>query len=189
MSNKNPSTEQVSLSVNSSLNKNKGSAMSERLIKILKNNRRVVFDQGSFDNWCVYIVEENGDKKAPFDVEYFNDLKIISHKYDNNKVYNDFIKIYNLTDKNLKQQVLDLINSIVESYENEDKILIEQWFTVIYAGMIAEENKEFAILKKRIKRLGMYQVLILNYKPYVAANFSKGKKWRELDAIMKSLGF
>ncbi len=55
--------------------------------------------------------------------------------------------------------------------------------------MIEEENKQFAILKKRIKRLGMHQILIDNLDPEVAANFSKGKKWRELDNLMKLRGF
>jgi len=163
--------------------------MSERVIKKIANNRRVVFDKGGFDDWCVYIVESNGNKKAPFDTEYFRDLKNISKKYENNKVYNDFISIYNQTDSTINQNVLNLIDRIVDTYLEEDRILIEQWFTVIYAGMIAEENKQYAILKKRIKRLGMHQTLILNYEPNVAANFSKGKKWRELDAIMKPLGF
>jgi hypothetical protein len=63
------------------------------------------------------------------------------------------------------------------------------WFTVIYAGMIAEENKANAVLKKRIKRLGMYQLMIQNINPEVAANFSKGKNWRELDVLMKQYGF
>jgi len=163
--------------------------MNERKIKELINNRKVVFDKGRFDDWCVYIVEKNGNKKAPFDTEYFKDLKNISKKYKNDKVYNDFISIYNQTDSTINQNVVNLIDSIVDTYLEEDKILVEQWFTVIYAGMIAEENKQHAILKKRIKRLGMHQTLILDYEPNVAANFSKGKKWRELDKIMQSLGF
>ena len=57
------------------------------------------------------------------------------------------------------------------------------------AGMIAEENKVNMILKKRIKRLGVYQVLMDNFPPSEAANFSKGKGWRELDSIMKAKGF
>ena len=55
--------------------------------------------------------------------------------------------------------------------------------------MIAEENKGNAILKKRIKRLGMHQVLLENYTPEHAANFSKGKKWKDLDKLMKQKGF
>ncbi len=160
-----------------------------RLIKALKNNRKVLFDSGSFDNWCVYVVEANGAKKAPFDTDYFSDLKSIAQKYKKAKVYEDFVSIYKPTSKTIDTTILELIDKIVATYQEEDKVLVEQWFAVIYGGMIAEENKERAILKKRIKRLGMYQLLMLDFEPKVAANFSRGKKWRDLDAIMRPLGF
>lgn len=160
-----------------------------RIIKQLVNNRKVIFDNGRFDDWCVYVVEENGSKKAPFDAEYFSDLKNISTHYELDKVYNDFVEIYNETSKIIDQNILHLINKLVSTYRVEHQALVEQWFVVIYAGMIAEENKQFAILKKRIKRLGMHQILKLGYEPIIAANFSKGKKWRELDEIMRPLGF
>lgn len=160
-----------------------------RLIKQLQNNRSVIFDSGKFDDWCVYVVESSGAKKAPFDETYFSDLHHISQNYSNNKVYNDFVLIYEQTTKTIDPGVLTLIDEIVATYNNEEKIIVEQWLTVIYAGMIAEENKKFAILKKRVKRLGMHQVLILNMPAREAAKFSYGKKWRDLDAIMRPLGF
>lgn len=160
-----------------------------RLIKQLQNNRSVIFDSGKFDDWCVYVVESNGSKKAPFDETYFSDLYQISQNYPNNKVYNDFVMIYERTTRTIDNDVLKLIDEIVATYNQEHKIIVEQWLTVIYAGMIAEENKENAILKKRVKRLGMHQVLMLNMPPRESANFSKGKKWKELDAIMRNLGF
>lgn len=156
-----------------------------RLVKNLKNNRKVVFDQGKFDNWCVYVVEQNGIKRAPFDSEYFTDLKILNDKYGDNKVYQDFLRIYDLTGKPIDNKVLILIEAITVTYQEDDQNTIEQWFTVIYAGMIAEENKANAILKKRIKHLGVHQTLIQGYTPQIAAKFSYGKKWRELDVIMK----
>ena len=159
------------------------------LVKNLRNNRTVVFDTGKFDNWCVYVVENNGYRIAPLDKVYFEELYNISKKYPANKVYNDFVSIYNITTKDIDSRALVLIDKIVETYKDEDKITVEQWFAVIYAGMIAEENKEKAVLKKRIKRLGMYQVLVLAYPANEAARFSKGKKWKELDALMKTYGF
>ncbi len=159
------------------------------LVKELFYNRKVVFDKGKFDDWCVYVVENNGSKKAPFDETYFNDLHVISKKYPEDKVYNDFVLIYEKTGKNIDSHVLSLIDNIVQSYNSEDKKIVEQWLTVIYAGMIAEENKAYAILKKRVKRLGMHQVLVLNMPAKIAAQFSYGKKWRELDETMKQLGF
>jgi len=159
------------------------------LVKNLQNNRSVVFDTGRFDNWCVYLVESNGYRIAPLDKIYFEELYHISKKYPTNKVYSDFISIYHITTKNIAPKALVLIDEIVETYKSEDRMIVEQWLTVIYAGMIAEENKEKAILKKRVKRLGMYQVLVLEYPADEAAIFSKGKKWKELDRMMKGYGF
>lgn len=159
------------------------------IIKQLKNSRIVIFDTGKFDKWCVYIVEADGSRKAPFDIDYFTDLKSMSKDYINDKIYNDFVSIYKLTNKTIDKNTIVLIDKIVSSYKLEHQIIIEQCFTVLYAGMIAEENKKFAILKKRIKRLGMHQILIDDLSPFIAANFSKGKKWRQLDALMKTKGF
>lgn len=62
-------------------------------------------------------------------------------------------------------------------------------FSILYAGMIAEENKEFSYLGKRIKRLGVYQTIYQVLTPEESANFSRGKKYRVLDALCRSLGF
>ncbi len=159
------------------------------LIKGLRNNRQVLFDTGKFDEWCVYIVESDGTKKAPFDVTYFTDLHNISHHYPDGKVYQDFVAIYNLTSRTVNPQILTLIDKIVFTYNIEHQVIAEQWFAVIYAAMIAEENKAKAVLKKRVKRLGMHQVLILGMPANEAAIFSYGKKWRDLDTIMRSYGF
>lgn len=159
------------------------------LVKYLQNNRSVIFDTGKFDEWCVYVEESNGIKKAHFDETYFDELSKIATKYHPNKVYDDFVKIYEQTTTEINPKVLGLIDEIVCTYNEIDRIIIEQWFTVIYAGMIAEENKKFAILKKRIKRLGMHQVLVLGMPAKDAARFSYQKKWRDLDKIMQSLGF
>lgn len=48
---------------------------------------------------------------------------------------------------------------------------MEIWLNVLYAGMIAEENKENAVLGKRIKRLGMHQVLPDEMPPETASVF------------------
>ena len=55
--------------------------------------------------------------------------------------------------------------------------------------MFAEENKAQAKLKKRIKRLGAHQVLIEGRPPEVAAEFSKGRPWQELDEECRRRGF
>ena len=155
------------------------------LVKSLRCNRRVVFDKGKFDGWCVFIIDEFGRKYAPRDIQYFTELKKIALNYPKDKVYDDFLTIYYQTTHALNKSVLCLIDSIVETYSVPDRAEVEKWFTVVYAGMVAEENKENAILKKRIKRLGIYQVLKLGLSPWDAANFSKGKQWQQLDSHMQ----
>src|SRR5690554_7192864 len=93
-----------------------------RLIKQLQNNRSVIFDSGKFDDWCVYVVESNGSKKAPFDETYFSDLHQISQSYPNNKVYNDFVKIYERTTRTIENGVLTLIDEIVRSEEHTSEL-------------------------------------------------------------------
>lgn len=159
-----------------------------RLIKVIKN-KIIEYDKGSFDDWCVYVKEEGKQKYAPRDSEYFKFFKSLGHlRLGSSKIYSDFVMIYDLTDKHINPTVLLKITEISNDY-TPDTEKTDVYFTVIYAGMVAEENKERAILKKRIKRLGMHQVLIDNFEPEVAANFSRGKKWRELDAIMRTKGF
>ena len=158
------------------------------LIKIINNRIGIEFDTGSFDNWCVYLTKPSLARYAPTDVEYFSWMKQQAKIFGAAKIFNDFISIYELTGKEIETVILDKITTLSKDYSAISEEM-DTWFTIIYAGMIAEENKANAILKKRIKRLGMHQLLLENYKPEDAANFSKNKKWQELDAIMKRKGF
>jgi hypothetical protein len=148
------------------------------------NGGFIEFDSGCFDGWCVFVTTPGNKRFAPTDVQYFSRLKKLSEKFGPQKIYDDFVVIYNRTTKNVDSKVFELIAVLSRFYET-DALEMELWLNVIYAGMIAEENKENAILKKRIKRLGIHQVLIDEISPEEAAVFSKGKKWKELDEIMK----
>ncbi len=159
-----------------------------RLIKTISDGSTIEFDSGKFDDWCVYLSRPNKSRYAPTDIEYFTALNEYGDEFSHSRIYNDFVSFYNNTTRTIDEPVLNQITSISRGYGNH-QVDIDVWFTIIYAGMVAEENKQFAILKKRIKRLGMHQVLIDRNEPSFAANFSKGKKWRELDSIMKQKGF
>ena len=148
----------------------------------------IEFDRGKFDDWCVFVTRANGERFAPTDVQYFSRLKKLGEIYGNSFIYIDFLTIYSRTTAVIDADVLTLI-AILSKHYFDDRLEMEIWFNVLYAGMVAEENKEHAILKKRIKRLGMYQVLVENMEPELAAIFSKGKKWKELDKLMKEKGF
>ena len=157
-------------------------------INDLSSGGFIEFDAGCFDGWCVFVTKPGFNRFAPTDVQYFTRIKEISEKFGPQKVFDDFVVMYNRTTKTIDPNVFDLILALSKFYD-DDAAEMELWFNVLYAGMIAEENKENAILKKRIKRLGVHQVLIDGISPEKAAVFSKGKKWKELDEIMKSKGF
>lgn len=159
-----------------------------RHIKTISDGSIIEYDSGSFDDWCVYLTRDGEPRYAPTDIQYFNELNDLSDIYGRNRIYDDFVRIYTPTTAVINPAILTSITEIAQSY-GDHAIDIDIWFTVIYAGMVAEENKARAILKKRIKRLGMYQVLIGRASGHYAANFSRGKKWRELDAIMREAGF
>lgn len=158
------------------------------VIKIIPDGNLIEFDKGKIDDWCVYVTKNRESRFAPADILYFSELIQLGEKHGHRRIYDDFVKIYNSTNSKIDEKTLSQITDIAFGY-GDDKTTIDIWFTVIYAAMIAEENKKFAILKKRVKRLGMYQLLIENKTPEYAANFSKGKTWRELDQIMKKFGF
>lgn len=149
---------------------------------------KLYFDTGRLDEWCVFI-EPAGDRRyAPTDVAYFSRLEELGTIYGDTKIYGDFVRIYAITGKDIASDVIALIRTLAQDYL-EHKLEIEKLFAILYAGMVAEENKQHAVLKKRIKRLGMHQTLILKLGPTVAANFSRGKKWKDLDVLCRQLGF
>jgi hypothetical protein len=159
-----------------------------RIIKIFSNTTTLEYNQGRFNNWCIYLTQPDRTRYAPKDQDYFTQIQQLSQKYGGDKIYNNFVEIYNKTTSNLEQAILNFITQL-SGYYHSDSLDIDIIFTILYARMVAEENKLNAILKKRIKRLGVHQVLIENFNPTLAANFSKGKQWRELDLECKKRGF
>lgn len=159
-----------------------------KIIKRFSDGSILEYDKGSFDDWCVYLTRPNVPRIAPKDVDYFTRFQQLSTKYGNRRIYNDFVAIYEKTNSNPDTKVLQFITELSKKYQS-DALRMDILFTIVYASMVAEENKERAILKKRIKRLGMHQVLLERLSPSIAASFSRGKKWRELNKECKKRGF
>jgi len=144
------------------------------------------FGRGSFDDWCIYV--SGGDyQKFPLDEWYFQILLDWTKDRPAEDIYEDFIKIYDVTTQAVAQEVLDKIVALSYSYPDHNQACVI--WTILYMGMIAEENKDGAILKKRIKRLGVYQVLIEGVSPKVAASYSRGLGADYLDKVCYYRGF
>ena len=146
-----------------------------KILKSFADKSIVYYGRGSFDDYCVFLKENEIRERAPKDIEYFQYFIDLSNSYGSDKIYSDFCKIYEITKDFVEDKVLDFITQISYTY-NENSLWVDKWFTVIYLGMVAEEKKANAILKKKIKRLGFHQIMLENFTAYDAANFSRGKK-------------
>lgn len=154
----------------------------------LLNGNYLYYDSGGFDDWCVYEVDKYGIKKAPKDIDYFNDLYEYAKIFDNDEIYNDFVEIYDMTTKEFNINVIGKIKKLSCKYGkfNDDIFRI---FSTLYMTMISEENKKNTRLGKRIKRLGIYYLLIKLEKPEYCVSFMTGLPWREIDKLCLEGGF
>ena len=163
------------------------------LIKQFNDGSFLEYDKGGFDNWCVYLTRPSNKRTPPLDVDYFSDLVNLGQKYSNIKIYKDFVSLYSHVrqSKVISNVGHELIEKNIVSYEESDSVDIEIIFTILYAAMVAEEQKERTMLGARIKRLGVHQIL-LDVPPLGvvgAAGFSRGLKWRDIDTECKKRGF
>ena len=159
-----------------------------QLIKSFSDGSFLEYDRGSFDDWCVYFTKSNGSRKPPRDVDYFSQLKQLAGKYGAKQIYSDYVRIYNLTGKQVEKPSLIAISQIAASY-GTDALAVDIIFSILYMAMIAEEQKKSTYLGKRIKRLGVYKLLMENRSVNEAANFMRGMGWRDIAKLCEERGF
>ncbi len=154
----------------------------------LKTGGYLYYSKGNFDSWCVYEIDDKGIKTIPKDIDYFNEFKELSDIFDSDKLYDDFVEVYNRVEKGLNEEDVDFIEQISKKY-NEYSDRLFRLYSILYMGMIAEQNKAYTKLGKRIKRLGMYNLLIKGNEPKYCADFMKNMNWRDIDTLCKEGGF
>jgi len=145
-------------------------------------NTCIYFDKGKIDKYCVYINGRGMWRHAPTDIEYFTWILELSDKYGVDKVWSDFNKIYEITGDFINYTLAEEVIYQIDKTYDEDTLL---WWIVFYMTMVAECKKERAILKKRIKRLGVYNVLIDKWDVSYVAQYMRHKHWKYLAKEMK----
>lgn len=149
----------------------------------LPDGSRVWFGEGPGtkthqDEWCVYFASPNGTARLPKDEDYFTDLKDIANRHGAWGVYKAFLSVYHLTTLIVESTVLSHMETLSGHFPGDELTL----HGTLYFTMIAEENKLPARrwpLKKRVKKLGVYELLLCDYSPRRAANASR---WPETAA-------
>lgn len=152
---------------------------------INNNNICIYFGQGNFDKYCVFVNCPSHFKYAPTDDVYFKWLLKLSKQYGVDIVWDDFNRIYNIVGDDIEEDLALKTITMIDKHYNEDTIM---WWLVFYMTMIAEQKKENAILKKRIKRLGVYNILFDHYDIDYVITYMKGTNWRTLAKMMKERG-
>jgi len=159
------------------------------IVKEFNDGSFLEYNRGSFDGWCVFYTNTEGIRKAPKDTDYFKDLYQFSLKYGVDKLYYDYVKIYDRTERIINEDVLIYITQIANEYDEQDILEIDIMFSILYMAMISEENKKNSRLGKRIKRLGIYSLLKENNTIEGAATFMTGMGWRDIDKLCIERGF
>ena len=121
-------------------------------------------------------------------MEYFGQLKELAGRHGAQRIYGDYLWVYDRTGKTAERPVLEGISQLAAAY-GEDAREADIVLSVLYLTMIAEENKKNTRLGKRIKRLGVHSILFEGRGIEDAANFMRGMGWRDIDALCRERGF
>jgi len=163
--------------------------MPRRDVHVTAGGASIYFDRGKIDDWCVYVQQSGQTTYAPRDLEYFSFLRSASERNGDAKfIYDMFCILYDLASQCISPAAGKLLRDISSEF-GDSSVDAEIHLAVIYAAMIAEENKQYTALGKRIKRLGVHQLLLEGFSPAEAANWSRGKKAPALKEECKRRGF
>lgn len=158
------------------------------IVKRFSDGSYLEFAQGNFDEWCVYVTTPGNVRRPPLDRNYFSFLKRLGDRFGPQRVYDDFVRVYEETEKHVDEKVFSLIAHIASGYPGWE-LRVEQVFSILYLTMIAEENKANTRLGCRIKRLGVHCLLLEGMSVEQAADFTRGMRWRDIAAMCDERGF
>lgn len=93
-------------------------------MKIISFEDGTIIEQGRgrFDDYCVYLTRPGQGKHAPKDAEYFAFFIEKSRKYSSEKIYGDYVSIYEKTTNEIDYEIFEEIEEISMSYDEEDKL-------------------------------------------------------------------
>lgn len=152
----------------------------KRCFRLLPNGDVIFFGKGLYDDFCTYIghpVWSDTDKTfvtmcgTVTDAVYFDMCKTLCDRYGTDLIYRRHLTgLYNRVGNFVDKTVIEAISNAVSVFHNEDdRNMAVIAYTLIYYGMVAEENHRSGsnpnsrpICGKVIKMAGLYKHLIEN---------------------------
>lgn len=160
----------------------------KEIIKQFSDNSYLEYAPGKFDRWCVYLTRPGRPRIPPKDTDCFRVLQDLAGTYGADRVYRDYIQVYEMAGKQVRDSDLDDITKLANTY-GTDALRVDIVFSILYLTMIAEERKANTHLGKRIKRLGVHALLVEHNSVSDAANFMRHMKWTEIAKLCTQRGF
>ena len=149
-------------------------------LRMFRDGTLLLYDRGSFDEYRVSFYDNKlRYRSSPNDAQFFTFFLKMG---ENEKVWQMILHLASQIDKHT--QFANIILPQLTGSLEEEKV-----FSALAAAMMSEEKKAKTKLGKRVKLLGCHQVLIQNISPRVAAKWSRGKPWREIDDECVKWGF
>ncbi len=166
----------------------------ERVIATFADGSYLSFAQGRKDRWCVYYTAPPAAPIPLLDVQYFQILHELAQAYGADFVYADFVSVYDITTADVDNSVVLYIQNTIAGHYPNDILRAAKVFTTLYMAMVAEFHYVSAWgtpsrLTKRVKRLGVYQVLYTDMSVEEAANYSRGGNFHDLNNLCQEYGF
>jgi len=157
-------------------------------VHTFEDEEQIYFDTGKFDEWCVYLRTRDGMLEPPRDEQYFAELQKLGHRYGNERIYSYFKAVYDLTDRVPRPRVFELISAQSANIDEAGRLDYYKLLVTLYYTMIAEENRvpQWRYpLRKRVKKIGVFQVLLHDLSPSDAAAYSRGMSAPDLRATLE----
>ena len=108
------------------------------VVKNFSDGTVIEIDRGRFDDWCIYITG-TCNRHAPKDVAYFTVVRGFGKRYGVDKVYADFISVYDKTSKSLDRSVLDHIETLSKDYGEFKQICYSLYYNIFRYGCRREQ--------------------------------------------------
>ena len=136
----------------------------------------------------MFTSKEKGNVEHQRTLNTFNTFTCFQPKSEFKRCILSFVKcgqVTNVPESSMHTLIDELISTHPAEFQMESKL----WYSVLYMAMVSEENYRNTKLGKRLKRLGVHQFLIEGMPVVDAANWSRGKRWREIAAECEKFGF
>ncbi len=148
---------------------------------------QLTFGKGPSADWAIYMKRPNQRSKESTMADCILGLNALGERYGGERLYSNFLQIYDLATTEICDEVFSTIYSIAQEYSSDlmDVMLL---FSEIYAHMVALENNADVKGGKIRCRLAVYMLLMEDQDAKFVTTFVRKAKKDDIDNICELKG-